>query len=147
MKLLEFRDSLFLPHPRVEIFDFFSQAANLQEITPPWLHFELLSPPRQIFKGTEIDYRLKIHGIPLRWRSKITAWEPPNRFVDEQARGPYRVWIHEHRFTTQNGGTLCEDHVRYAVLGGQLIAKLFVNRDIRTIFNYRSTRLREIFPT
>lgn len=146
MKLLEFHDSLFLSHPRVEIFDFFAQAANLQQLTPPWLHFELLSPRRQIFQGTEIEYRLKLHGIPIRWRSKIAVWDPPNSFVDEQLRGPYRVWIHEHTFTAQNGGTLCEDHVRYAVLGGPLIAKLFVNRDIRTIFDYRSQRLKEIFP-
>jgi ligand-binding SRPBCC domain-containing protein len=146
MKLLEFRDTLFLPHPRPEIFDFFAQATNLQEITPPWLHFHLLSPPGEIHQGIEIDYRLKIHAIPVRWRSKITVWDPPTRFVDEQLRGPYRVWIHEHRFTDQNGGTLCEDHVRYAVPGGALIAKLFVNRDIRTIFNYRSKRLKEIFP-
>jgi len=95
--------------------------------------------------GTLIDYRLKIRGIPARWQSRITAWEPPHRFVDEQTRGPYRIWIHEHRFTEERSGTRCEDSVQYAPPGGSLINKLFVERDIAGIFAYRLERLREIF--
>ena len=95
--------------------------------------------------GAEIEYRLKVRGFPLRWKSKITVWEPPHRFVDEQLRGPYRIWIHEHRFTDEAGGTLCEDHVQYAPLGGALINKLFVARDVQKIFAYRSERLQQIF--
>ena len=77
-----------------------------------------------------------MRGIPLRWRSEITAWEPPFRFVDEQRRGPYRLWIHEHRFEEENGGTVMTDHVRYAVLGGELVNRLFVRRDLERIFAY-----------
>lgn len=146
MKVFEFHSSLWLPRPRPEIFEFFSKAANLQEITPPILHFQLL-PQRPAFmqQGTEINYRIKIHGIPIRWRSKITVWEPPHRFIDEQLRGPYRLWIHEHRFSEDSGRTLCEDHVRYAPIGGSLMNTLFVARDIRTIFEYRSSRLKSLF--
>lgn len=96
-------------------------------------------------RGALIDYRLRIHGLPLRWRSEITAWDPPRRFVDEQRRGPYRLWRHTHTFTEGVGGTIVHDRVRYAVLGGILIHKLLVERDVRTIFAYREKALREIF--
>jgi ligand-binding SRPBCC domain-containing protein len=96
-------------------------------------------------EGTEIEYRLKIHGIPARWRSRITVWDPPYRFVDEQLHGPYRVWIHEHRFTEDASGTMCEDRVEYAPLGGTLINKLLVERDVRKIFEYRSGRLKDMY--
>jgi ligand-binding SRPBCC domain-containing protein len=92
-----------------------------------------------------MDHRLRIHGIPLKWRSEITAWDPPARFVDEQVRGPYRLWIHEHRFEEHNGGTLVHDHVRYAVLFDFLIHRLFIQPDIERIFAYREKKLREIF--
>jgi ligand-binding SRPBCC domain-containing protein len=95
--------------------------------------------------GTEMDYRMRIRGIPVRWRSRITVWDPPRRFVDEQVRGPYRRWIHEHRFIEDAGGTCREDNVQYALPGGALIQKLFAERDLRKIFSYRSARLREIF--
>jgi ligand-binding SRPBCC domain-containing protein len=96
-------------------------------------------------EGTEIEYRLKIHGIPVRWRSRITVWDPPNRFVDEQLRGPYRLWIHEHRFTEDSCGTSCEDSVEYAPLGRALIKKLLVERDIRQIFAYRTEILQGLY--
>jgi ligand-binding SRPBCC domain-containing protein len=147
MKIFEFHSSLWLPRPRLEIFEFFSEAANLQEITPTFLHFQLIAQrPAAMQKGTEIDYRIKIRGIPVRWRSKIALWEPPQRFIDEQLRGPYRLWIHEHRFSEDSGGTICEDHVRYAPIGGGLVNTLFVARDIRNIFEYRSARLKSLFP-
>jgi ligand-binding SRPBCC domain-containing protein len=135
-----------VPRPREEVFAFFSDALNLERITPPWLQFRVITPaPIQMQVGTEIDYRIRIRVIPARWRSRITVWEPPKRFVDEQVRGPYRIWIHEHRFSDESTGTACEDHVQYAPPGGALINMLFVERDIRNIFSYRTARLREIF--
>jgi len=95
--------------------------------------------------GTLIDYRIRLHGIPLRWRTKITAWEPPFRFVDEQIKGPYRRWIHEHRFEKSGEGTLCYDRVRYAILGGPIVRQLFVERDVKQIFAFRATKLTELF--
>jgi ligand-binding SRPBCC domain-containing protein len=95
--------------------------------------------------GQRIDYRLRVRGVPIRWQSEITAWEPPHRFVDEQRRGPYRAWIHEHTFEAQDGGTLARDLVQYAVLGGALVNRLFVARDVERIFAFRSEMLREIF--
>jgi ligand-binding SRPBCC domain-containing protein len=145
-KLFHFHREITIAKPRAEVFDFFSDALNLETITPPFLNFHVTTArPIEMRQGTLIDYQLKIHGIPVRWRSKITIWEPPFRFADEQLRGPYRVWIHEHRFTEVPGGTLCEDDVQYAPIGGAIINKLLVERDVAKIFAYRSLRLREIF--
>lgn len=147
MKSVHFECGLWLPRPRKEVFEFFANALNLEEITPSWLKFRVVTPkPIYMQQGTEIEYRLRIRGIPVRWQSRITVWDPPHRFVDEQIRGPYRVWIHEHGFTEKARGTLCEDSVQYAPLGGALINKLFVERDIRKIFAYRSERLQKSFP-
>ncbi|MEI6083066.1 MAG: SRPBCC family protein [Verrucomicrobiota bacterium] len=137
----------WLSRPLPEIFAFFADAGNLDALTPPWLRFEILTPrPIAMQVGARIDYRLRIRGLPVRWQSEITTWQPPHRFVDEQRRGPYRVWHHEHAFTEQDGGTLVKDHVRYAVFGGALVERLFVRRDIATIFAYRQAKLAEMFP-
>jgi ligand-binding SRPBCC domain-containing protein len=115
-------------------------------ITPPWLHFRTVTlGSGETGLDTIMDHRLRIHGVPLRWRSKITVWDPPARFVDEQVRGPYRLWIHEHRFEEQHGGTLVHDHVRYAVIFDALIHRLLIRPDIELIFAYREKKLREIF--
>jgi ligand-binding SRPBCC domain-containing protein len=96
---------LFLPRPLEIVFPFFADAGNLEILTPPWLRFEIVTPrPIAMRAGALIEYRLRLHGVPLRWQSEITAWEPPHRFVDEQRRGPYRAWIHEH---TARCGTSC----------------------------------------
>lgn len=150
MKTFHFGDRLWLPRSRPEVFEFFSDAFNLERITPPWLKFQVVTaPPIRMQEGAEIEYRLKIRGIPTRWRSRITAWDPPRRFVDEQLHGPYRLWVHEHRFTETAGGTSCEDSVEYAPPGGalfnNLINKLMVERDVRQIFAYRSERLQEMY--
>jgi ligand-binding SRPBCC domain-containing protein len=138
----------FLPHPRARIFEFFSDAVQLEALTPAFLGFKVLTPlPLTIQAGTLIDYRLRLHGIPLRWQSRISVWEPPLRFVDEQIRGPYRFWHHEHRFEEHAGGTLCRDIVDYNVLGGRLVNRLFVAPDLRKIFAFRQARLNEMFPT
>jgi ligand-binding SRPBCC domain-containing protein len=110
------------------------------------LRFEILTPrPIEMKVGTRIDYRLRVLGLSVRWQSEITAWQPPHRFVDEQRRGPYRLWHHEHTFTEQDGGTLVGDHVQYAVLGGALVERLFVRRDITAIFAYRQQKLAALF--
>lgn len=96
----------------------FSKATNLQQITPPWLNFEVLTPTAiEMKSGQTIDYRVKFRGFPLPWRSEITVWEPPFRFVDEQTRGPCKVWHHDHTFPERDGETVCKDSVSYAVLG------------------------------
>jgi hypothetical protein len=142
-----FKTEIWLPRPLQEVFAFFADARNLQRITPPWLSFEVLAPGETEMKaGTLIDYKLRVHGMPLRWRSEITVWEPPRRFVDEQRRGPYRLWIHEHRFAEKDKGTLVTDDVRYAVPGGALVNKLFVAGDVARIFEHRKQKLEEIFP-
>jgi ligand-binding SRPBCC domain-containing protein len=147
MKIHEFKDQLWLPSPPEEIFPFFAEAANLQKLTPPFLHFKILTPsPIQMGVGTLINYKLKIRGFPIKWQSKITVWNPPHDFTDEQTHGPYRVWIHRHTFEPANTGTLTTDHVRYAPIGGSLINFLFVRRDIKKIFAYRSEELKKIFP-
>lgn len=146
MQIYELQTRIRLPRPRPEVFEFFGDAANLQALTPPWLHFQILTPPPIEMKpGALIDYRLRVRGIPLRWRTRITSWNPPHRFVDEQLRGPYRLWVHEHTFEEDGGGTLAMDQVRYSVPGGALANRLLVARDLRKIFAFRHEVLRERF--
>ncbi|NUP90719.1 MAG: SRPBCC family protein [Candidatus Sumerlaeia bacterium] len=146
MQSQQFTAELWLPQPPEEVFPFFADAFNLEEITPPWLRFRVLTPgPIPMAPGTVIDYRLRLHGVPIRWRSEITAWEPPHRFVDEQRKGPYHLWRHEHLFEPQAGGTRCVDHVDYAHRGGRLIHRFLVRPDVEAIFRFRQERLRERF--
>ena len=136
----------WLPRRPEEVFDFYADAFNLELLTPPWLKFRVITPaPLAMAAGVEIEYRLRLRGIPMGWRSRITAWEPPHHFVDEQIRGPYRHWTHRHTFTAQDGGTLAQDEVEYAMLGGWLADRLLVRRDLRRIFAYRQERLAEVF--
>lgn len=136
----------WLQRPIDEVFRFFSDAHRLQDLTPAFLHFQVLTPsPIEMRSGTKIDYRLRLHGIPIRWQSEIGEWEPPHRFVDRQLKGPYRLWHHLHEFEEQNGGTLVRDTVDYAVLGGRLIHWLLVRSDLDRIFRYRHKRLEEFF--
>lgn len=146
VRIREFKAELWLPVPSDELFLFFSDARNLNAITPPWLHFRMVTPdPVQMRAGTLIDYRLRVRGLPLRWRTLISAWEPPHRFVDEQLRGPYRLWVHEHTFEPRDGGTLVRDQVRYAVPFDFLIHAWFVRPDIEKIFRYRTEALQRRF--
>ncbi len=147
MNAFLFHAELWLPRPRDEVFEFFSNALNLQALTPPWVNFQVLTPaPIPMRAGTLIDYRIRVRGLPLRWRTEITEWDPPHRFVDVQLRGPYRLWHHTHTFEERDGGTLCLDDVRYRPVGGWLVNRLFVRRDVETIFAYRQQQLRERFP-
>ena len=138
--------SQFLPQARERVFDFFADAFQLETITPAWLHFAVLTPrPIRMAVGTLIDYRLRLHGIPLHWKTRISVWEPPHRFVDEQIGGPYRRWHHEHTFDPTDGGTLCRDVVDYAVVGGRFTNSLIVRRDLLAIFEYRQQKLHDLF--
>ena len=124
-----------------EVFEFFSRARNLEVLTPPWLSFSVLTPePIQMRPGTLIDYRLRLHGIPMRWRTLIETWDEHRSFVDRQLRGPYKLWHHTHTFAAVNGGTLVRDRVRYEIpLGpaGELARRLFVARDLERVFAFR----------
>lgn len=146
MPISIFEAGLWLPRPRSEVFPFFAAARNLQTLTPPWLRFEILTPePIVMHPGALIDYRIRFHGFPLRWRTEITEWEPPLRFVDVQRRGPYTLWHHTHVFEERDGGTLCRDVVRYRPRGGWLIDRLLVRRDVERIFAFRRERLLDLF--
>lgn len=136
-----------LPLSIDEVFNFFADAGNLERITPPELHFRILTPlPLAVARGSFIDYRLRLFGLPFSWKTEITSWEPPHQFVDEQRQGPYRQWIHRHRFSAVEEGTLMEDEVFYqlplAPLG-ELVLPL-VRLQLGRIFNYRKEAIRSI---
>ena len=146
MRTFVYESSVWLPRPLDEVFEFFADASNLEVITPPWLKFSVATPtPIDIKAGTLIDYRLRFRGIPLRWRSEITVWDPPHRFADVQVKGPYRQWVHEHSFVEQDGGTMAGDRVAYAVCGGAPANALVVRRDVKRIFDYRKQTLTAMF--
>ncbi len=130
-----------LPGAPDEVFPFFADARNLEAITPPLLRFEVVTPePIEMGPGTIIQYRLRLHGVPVSWLTSIQAWDPPHRFVDVQIRGPYALWHHTHTFEPHPDGTLMRDVVKYAVpLGplGVLADRLFVRRDVEAIFDFR----------
>lgn len=131
------------------IWPFFSDAHNLPLLTPRWLKFAILTPaPIAMHEGTRIDYRIRVHGVPLRWRTHITTWEPPHCFVDEQERGPYRLWRHTHTLEALDGGTVLGDHVEFAVRGGPfapLVSRWFVENDVLRIFRHRLTCMAQRF--
>lgn len=136
-----------LPRPIDEVFEFFSDACNLEQLTPSWLKFTVLTPaPIEMQKGQLIDYRLRVRGIPLRWQSEISEWDPPYKFVDESRKGPYKFWHHQHIFESEGDNTRVIDIVHYGVPGGALIHSLFVRRDVEKIFAYRQKVLHELFP-
>jgi hypothetical protein len=140
-----FHQSQWIARPIEDVFPFFANANNLEQITPPWLRFEMLNPNVSMGRGALIDYKLRLHGIPLHWQSEIVEWDPPHRFVDVQRRGPYTLWIHEHRFEALDGGTRVHDSVQYAAPGGELVRKIMIGRDLDSIFNYRKAQLEKHF--
>ncbi len=136
----------WLPRSIDEVFPFFADAANLERITPPWLEFRIVTPtPIEMRVGTLIDYRLKVRGVPVRWRTRIAAWDPPYSFVDEQVRGPYRLWRHLHTFEPVDGGTFCRDRVEYRAPLHALMAARLVTPDVERIFGFRHEALAAIF--
>lgn len=131
-----------------KVFAFFADPANLERLTPKFLHFQMLGvTTSELREGTRLDYRLSLRGLPVRWQSLIESWEPERRFVDVQTRGPYALWRHTHEFEAHDGGTLIRDRVRYALpLGvlGDLVAGRWVVRDLEAIFEFRRKRIREL---
>jgi ligand-binding SRPBCC domain-containing protein len=128
--------------PLEEVFPFYADAANLERLTPPWLGFDITTPqPIEMRAGALIEYRLKLHGIPVRWKTRIEEWAPPHRFVDAQLSGPYVLWHHTHTFGADGpGATILRDRVRYAIpFGpfGEAARALFVGKDLDRIFDYR----------
>ncbi len=135
-----------LPGSPEETFAFFGRARNLEGITPGWLRFRLVEAPAELERGSILRYRLRIFGLPIRWKTEIVDWRPPRSFVDVQLSGPYPLWVHTHRFTPVEGGVEVYDHVRYRVPGGPLaprIQKRFVGPWLDEIFDYRADRLAE----
>lgn len=130
-----------LGRPLHEVFAFFAGARNLERLTPPWLSFQVLTPePITMRVGMLIDYRLRIHGIPLHWTTRIDEWEPEGAFVDRQIAGPYRLWHHRHSFRAQGDTTVVSDTVDYALpfgILGETAHRLFVRRDLERIFAHR----------
>lgn len=145
----DFRMAQFVPEKIEEVFQFFSRAENLEKLTPPFLNFriEKASTP-QVQKNTIIDYKLKIHGVPTRWKTEIIDWIPLRRFVDLQRKGPYSLWHHTHEFYPLKNGTLIQDRIKYKVpghLAGLLATGSFIKNDVRKIFNYRSQIIQSEF--
>ena len=149
LKIYELRRQVIIPAPIEDVFSFFSDAENLNAITPAWLDFRILTPlPIRMEKNVLIDYSLKLLGFRVSWKTEIVEWQPPDRFVDRQIKGPYRVWEHMHMFAENNGGTQMTDIVRYAVPGfvlSPLIHFLFVRPRLEKIFSFREETIRTYF--
>lgn len=144
-RLDELHRETIVPASLDETFSFFSDASNLERLTPPWVNFRITTPPPIVMReGLEIAYRIVLRGTPVPWRSRIEVWEPGVRFVDRQVVGPYRWWRHEHRFEAVAGGTRVVDRVEFLPRMAWLSAP-WVRRDVERIFTYRQTRLAELF--
>ncbi len=133
--------TLTINRSRTEVFEFFANAENLQKICPPELDFTMLTPlPFEIRKGTLIDYNIRFHGFPIKWRTLISELDPPHLFIDESVKGPYKQWIHQHIFTkNEKGETNIEDTVRYRLPFEPFgdIGQWLVRRELNYIFDYR----------
>lgn len=146
---VEYLDELWVPHELKQVFEYFGDAKNLEAITPPWLNFKIVSMSTpEIREGTLIDYKLKVHGFPMKWRTLIEDWTPGIQFIDTQLKGPYKKWHHTHRFSKLAKGTLIEDRVIYRLPGGLLGSALMggkIKQDVTEIFKFRTMKIRERF--
>jgi hypothetical protein len=148
MRVFELVRRQRLELPAARAFEFYADAHNLEAITPPWLRFRMTARyPIEMAPGTLIEYRLRLHGVPIRWRTRIDVWDPPARFVDTQLSGPYVVWEHTHTFEpVGEHAVVIGDSVRYALpLGplGWLAHRLFVRRELERIFDFRMDAVAE----
>lgn len=138
----------FVPRPRPEVFAFFADARNLERLTPAFLRFRITKHPVEMKSGALIEYRLRLYGVPVKWRSRIDSFDPERSFTDVQVAGPYRRWVHRHDFVKVPGGTEVRDVVEYEMpLGaiGALARRVFVVRSLRRIFDFRRQAVDEIF--
>ncbi len=139
---------LTLDLPREQVFEFFANARNLERITPSQLNFHIVTPqPIKLQKGTLIDYKLKLRGLSLKWRTEITEWNPPFSFTDEALKSPYKQWIHRHVFTEIAANkTLIEDEVKYRLPFAPFgdMAHFFVRQELNHIFDFRQKTVTEI---
>ena len=143
------RTSTSLPLPREQVFPFFADSANLERITPPELRFRILSPqPISMQEGTLIDYKLSLFRVPLHWQARISYWQPPIGFVDEQLHGPYRFWRHTHWFHDGGEATIIEDVVRYRLPLAPFsdIFHPLVRLQLKRIFRFRQSAVRSCLP-
>jgi ligand-binding SRPBCC domain-containing protein len=148
MKIHRLEREQWIPRPMETVFDFFARAENLARITPAWMRFEIRTRlPIDMCTGARIDYTIRLAGIPLGWRTRITRWEPGRCFEDVQERGPYRLWEHTHRFQANTGGVLISDRVRYGLplaWAGRAAHALAVRSTLSAIFDHRFDRIREL---
>ena len=149
MRIFEFRSKLVLRRPISEVFSFFQEPSNLSRITPPEMGFQIITPaPISMKEGALIDYIVKIGGVPVRWTSYIAEYNPPDKFVDVQLKGPYAYWHHAHLFSVHPEGVQMEDVVHYALPGGWLGEQLepfLVRPQLKKIFDHRQRVIAELF--
>jgi len=135
--------------PLADLFPFFEKPENLSLLTPKWLSFKIKSKePLSMKEGARFEYTIKLFGIPMHWETLITKYEPPFQFVDEQLKGPYKVWIHTHSFIENNEQVLMTDEVKYDLYGGFLkgiINHFFIKHSIKQIFRFRKAAITEFF--
>jgi ligand-binding SRPBCC domain-containing protein len=139
----------WVPSNIKDVFIFFAEAKNLESITPPHLNFKIIEMSTEnITKGTLIDYKIRLYGAPMEWKTHIREFKENEMFIDEQLKGPYTKWLHTHTFQEKDGGTLIIDHILYKIpFGslGNLILGNFIRKDIQAIFNYRKNFIKEYF--
>jgi ligand-binding SRPBCC domain-containing protein len=149
MRTFQLQQELWVSRPIEEVFAFFSRPENLQALTPDWLDFRIVDAPATLGAGSLIRYRLRWHGLPIRWTTEISEWDPPHKFVDRVLSAPYKLWNHEHQFEARGSGTIIRDHVTYALplsWLGVLAHRLRVQSDVKKIFDFRAEQLRKLFP-
>lgn len=135
--------------PLADVFPFYANARNLERLTPSFLRFRIRRVSSEpLAAGTLIDYSLRLHHLPVRWRSRIEMWDPPHRFVDIQMRGPFKTWRHTHEFRTDGGGTVIADVVQFDVHCRPLVprpVREWLFSDLRKIFEYRRRAAERVF--
>jgi ligand-binding SRPBCC domain-containing protein len=151
MKTFELKKQQFVPRPLGEVFQFFEKPENLATITPQWLGFHILTPsPIRMKEGTVIEYSIRVMGVRRRWKSRISMYNPPHAFADEQLEEPYTFWRHTHGFAEANGGTLITDNIHFKLpfgAMGRLVHALVIRRQLEGIFNHRRQVIEKVFTS